>query len=91
MVFAIGDAVYKSYAPATVGLVVKIEVKAWDFAIQGMKPHVVEVPVLTVRQASGKTYEIPQGYGESYRALIEDHRRKLERHEAALVKLLNAS
>lgn len=86
MTFKVGDVVYKGYSPATVGIVIKIEVREWDFEHAG-KRH---VPVITVRKANGRIWESPQGYASNYRTLIEDHRRKLETHEAALTKLLNA-
>lgn len=92
MDFKVGDVVYKGFSPATVGIVVKVEKKDWDFhANMGMAPFLRNVSVLTVRKANGQTWEQPQGYVEDFRKLIEDHRRKLERHEAALIKLLNAS
>lgn len=89
----VGDAVYKGYSPATVGLVVKIETKAFNFdAYIGQKSVGTKVAkVLTIRKANGETWEAPEGYVENYRNLIEQHRRKLATHEAALIKLLNAS
>jgi hypothetical protein len=71
--WSIGDFAYEAYTPAKVGVVIHVN----------RGPYVVRSVV--VRKVNGE--EVVIRAPQRFEALVEDHRRKLQRHEATLERL----
>lgn len=75
----IGDVAYESYTPSKVGVVVEVHDHFYEDR-QGNKYRGSQM--VTVRTVKGNLLKIFTP--ADFRALIEDHRRKAEKHEAVL-------
>lgn len=84
--YAVGDVVYRNYRVGTVGRVTAVREGKW--APWDQRPNnLIDAWLCTVEQPNGKTYEANDLTLEDFRALIAEHRRKLDRHEALLQRI----
>lgn len=81
---AVGDIVYPHASPVQAGLVVAVEPRTHSV---GGVAYRRQIMACTVRQPNG----VERVFGElelkDFRALIADHRRKLQTHEARLAAI----
>lgn len=81
--YKIGDVVYESYSPNNPGIVLKVKPPPnVDYV-----PSLVRGNTLVVKFYSGKIKEVDALYLADFRALIEDHKKKVRTHEAKLAML----
>ena len=81
----VGELVYPAYTPARAGKVV--EVRPGTLYREGDPKMGRRPDTVVIRMPNGKTYETSVLGVRSFPALVEEHRRKLATHEAALRRL----
>ena len=86
----VGDVVYKAFQPAVVGVVVRIEPSETVAPYAGMSP-VPTGPIVVIRTLNGDERRFSMLEARLFEDLVEDHRRKYERHAATLKKICEAT
>ena len=84
----VGDIVYPGYSPQAAGVIIKVEIPAPQKSMMvGSRPddYFISFPTYTIRTPAGR--EFTSSNVQLYQTLIDDHRKKLATHEAAMERI----